>query len=217
VVDGVALPRHPFDPDAPAISDAAPMMIGTNKDEATLFLFRDERFGKFTDEDLERRAKAAAPGKAGAVVEALRAVFPDYSPTHLVCALQTVTTMWASSVKLAERKQARRAAPVFMYMLAWETPAARGALRSPHALEIPLVFDNVETARNFVGRGEEPQRLADQMAPAWLAFARTGDPNTPGAPAWPAYDTARRATMMFDLESRVVDDPWPDLRQLLAG
>jgi para-nitrobenzyl esterase len=55
------------------------------------------------------------------------------------------------------------------------------------------------------------------MAPAWLAFARTGDPNTPGAPAWPAYDTARRATMMFDLESRVVDDPWPDLRQLLAG
>jgi len=216
-LDGIALPRHPFDPDAPAISDAAPVMIGTNKDEATLFLFRDERFGKFTDEDLQRRAKAAVGEKSDALIGALVALFPDYSPTHLICALQTMTTMWASSVTLAERKHARGAAPVFMYMLGWETPVARGALKSPHALEIPLVFDNVETARNFVGRGDEPQRLADQMAPAWLAFARTGDPNAPGLPSWPAYGVSRRATMVFDVESRIEDDPWSEARRIMLG
>ena len=57
-VDGVALPRDPFDPDAPAISADVPVMIGTNKDEATLFLFADPKFGDYTEEDLAKRAKA---------------------------------------------------------------------------------------------------------------------------------------------------------------
>jgi para-nitrobenzyl esterase len=214
-LDGIALPRHSFDPDAAPLSADVPVMVGTNKDEATLFLFRDPRFGKFTDEDLQRRAKAAVGERADSLITALRRQFPDYSPTHLICALQTITTMWASSVTLAERKHAQGAAPVYMYMLAWETPVARGSLKSPHALEIPLVFDNVEAARSFVGRGEAPQSLAEQMAPAWLAFARTGDPNAGGNPHWPAYDADRRSTMIFDLESRVEGDPWSQLRRIM--
>jgi para-nitrobenzyl esterase len=42
---------------------------------------------------------------------------------------------------------------------------------------------------------------------AWIAFARTGNPNTPDLPAWPTYDPDHRATMLFDEECRVVDDP----------
>jgi para-nitrobenzyl esterase len=86
-----------------------------------------------------------------------------------------------------------------MYQLIWETPAGRGQLKSPHALEIPLDFDNVEKARSFVGRGEDPQVLADQMSEAWLAFARSGDPNCAAIPQWPAYDAETRATLMFAL------------------
>ncbi|MGH7015760.1 MAG: carboxylesterase/lipase family protein [Caulobacteraceae bacterium] len=216
-VDDLALPRHPFDPDAPAISAEIPLMIGTNKDEATLFLRGGPRFGEYTEEDLLKRAREAVGDRAEALVGALRRRFPDYSPTHLVCQVQTATTMWANSVTLAERKADQAAAPVFMYMLAWETPVARGELRCPHALEIPLVFDNVEAARNFVGRGEAPQTLADQMAPAWLAFARTGDPNYGALPSWPAYERGRRATMIFDLESRVETDPWSDVRRALSS
>jgi para-nitrobenzyl esterase len=73
------------------------------------------------------------------------------------------------------------------------------------------VFDNVEKARNFVGRGEGPEVLARQMSAAWLAFARTGDPG------WPAYDAQTRATMVFDLESRVENDPLSGVRRALAG
>jgi len=79
------------------------------------------------------------------------------------------------------------------------------------------VFDNVEAARNFVGRGEAPQRMADQMAPAWLAFARSGDPNNPALPHWPAYDAASRATMIFDLESRIETDPLSEVRRIMQG
>jgi para-nitrobenzyl esterase len=96
-------------------------------------------------------------------------------------------------------------------MLTWETPVSRGRLKSPHAVEIPLVFDNVEKARNFVGRGDDPQAVADQMSDAWLAFARTGDPG------WPAYDADRRATMLFNVDSRVDDDPLPEVRAVLTA
>jgi para-nitrobenzyl esterase len=217
-IDGAALPRDPFHPDAPAISANVPVMVGTNKDEATLFLRGHPKFGEFTEEDLTSRAQEQLGDKAAPVVAALRKLFPDYSPTYLICAVQTVQMMWLNSVLLAERKAAQGAGPIYMYMLTWETPAAHGSLKCPHALEIPLVFDNVERARDFVGRhGDEPQVLADQMAEAWLAFARTGNPNTPALPDWPTYDATRRATMIFDVESKVVDDPWTEVREILEA
>jgi len=216
-IDGIALPRDPFYPDAPAISAEVPVMIGTNKDEATLFLLADPKFGEMTEADLAKRAERAVGDKAPAVIAALKRAFPDYSPSHLVAALQPATMMWLGSISLAERKAAQGAGPVYMYLLTWETPVAKGRLKCPHALEIPLVFDTVEAARNFVGRGDEPQRLSDQMSAAWLAFARTGDPNAPGAPHWPAYDAATRATMIFDLESRVETDPYAEVRRVMQG
>ena len=211
VVDGVALPRDPFEPDASPLNADVPVLIGTNKDESTLFMMGHPKFGAFDDADLARHAASLAKEKAEPLVAALRAAYPDYNPTHLAAGVGTATGMWANSLKLAERKAAQKSAPVWMYMLTWETPVSRGRLRTPHALEIPLVFDNVEKARNFVGRGEEPQRVADQMSDAWLAFARTGDPG------WPAYDAETRTTKLIDVESRIVNDPLPDVRRVLQS
>ncbi len=78
---------------------------------------------------------------------ALREAYPDYSPTHLICAVQTVMMMWANSVTLAEHKAARRAAPVFLYMMTWETPVARGLLKSQHALESRVENDPLSKVR----------------------------------------------------------------------
>src|SRR5438128_3283788 len=67
-------------------------------------------------------------------------------------------------------------------------------------------FDELEGSALHGGR-PEAQPLADRMSEAWLAFARTGDPNHPGLPEWPVYDTGRRATMIFDVDCHVADDP----------
>ena len=217
ILDGQVIPRHPFEPDASPLNADVPVLIGTNKDENTLFLFSHPRFGAFTADDIAKQAKSAVGDRADDLIAALRRAYPDYSDTHIHAAVGTASGMWANSLTLAERKAAQGEAAVYMYLVAWETPVAKGRLRSPHAIEIPLVFDNVEKARNFVGRGEAPQVLAEKMSAAWLAFARTGEPNAEGLPEWPAYDANARATMIFDLEPRVESDPLTEVRRVLQA
>ncbi|MDP3659500.1 carboxylesterase/lipase family protein [Phenylobacterium sp.] len=215
VLDGVVLPRNPFDPDAPAQSADIPLVIGTNKDEMTLFLASSPWFGTLTEAQLVERADQIAGARAPALLAALREARPGYSPTYLLAALMSETAMVADSYREADRKAAQ-AAPVFMYRLDWETPIADGVFKTPHTLDIPLAFDNIETARVFVGPGPEPQILADQMSAAWAAFARNGDPSTPKLP-WPRYDPVRRATAVFNVESRIVRDPDPKVRAALMA
>ena len=52
------------------------------------------------------------------------------------------------------------------------------------------------------------------MSPAWIAFARTGSPNAPGLPSWPRYDTRSRSTMIYNVVSRAVNDPYAEERSL---
>ena len=51
------------------------------------------------------------------------------------------------------------------------------------------------------------------LASAWVAFAKTGDPNNPQIPRWAAYDAATRATMVFDTDTRVENDPRGEMRK----
>jgi para-nitrobenzyl esterase len=83
-------------------------------------------------------------------------------------------------------------------------------------MELPFVFHNVDSPQMslFVGEGPTPTDLADQVQDAWIAFARTGDPNTEALPDWPAYDEARRATMQLDEPCRLVEDPDASTRRL---
>ncbi|HTQ58087.1 MAG TPA: carboxylesterase/lipase family protein [Bryobacteraceae bacterium] len=217
VVDGKALPSDPFTPAAPAVSANVPLIIGTNKDEMTLFVVAEPWFGHLTEAQLNGRARQMAGPKSDALVAAIRKLHPDYTPNYIAAAVLTDTTMLAGSITLAERKAAQNAAPVYMYCLVWETPILNGLFKSPHTLEIPLMFDNVGRARVLLGPGHDPEAIAAQMSAAWLAFARTGDPQTHGIPAWPAYTPGRRATMLFDVESRVVDDPQKEIRLALES
>src|SRR5262249_577123 len=173
VVDGVVLPADPFTPGAPAQAANVPLLIGTNKDEMTLFQAGEPWFRDLDDKGLAQRAKDVVGAKADALIAAYKARSPSYSPAYLLSAINTGDFMWSNSIKLAERKSAQPA-PVFMYRLDWETPVGAGVFKAPHTLEIPLVFDNVERARVLLGDGDAPQQLANQMSDAWIAFARTG-------------------------------------------
>jgi para-nitrobenzyl esterase len=96
-----------------------------------------------------------------------------------------------------------------MYFFTWESN--KGLLKAAHTMEIPFIFRNLD-ASGMVGTREDRWRLADIISDAWIAFARTGDPNHPGLPKWEPYDTVRRATMIFNVPPRVENDPWREER-----
>ncbi|MFC1494699.1 carboxylesterase/lipase family protein [Thermodesulfobacteriota bacterium] len=216
-VDGIVLKRKPFIPDAPAVSANIPLMIGSNKDEMTIFRQNDPGYGEYTDEDLLEYVNKVLPEKAEAMIPQLRAAFPAYSPTDLMVAAESLKGYWIATVMQAERKVGQNAAPVYVYLLAWETLADNGRLRAHHALDVPLVFNNIENQRSMVGEGDEPQKIADIMSSAWVAFARTGNPGIEELPEWPEYDLETRETMVFDIESYVENDPYRMIRKILIN
>jgi para-nitrobenzyl esterase len=215
-VDEITLKRKPFIPDAPAISADIPLMIGSNKDEMAIFHGSDPKFGKYTDKEFIEHVKNVLPEKADELIPALRSAFPDYSPTDLIVATDSFKGYFIATAFQAERKAALAGAPVYVYLMEWETMADNRRLRAHHALDVPLVFNNVEATRSMVGEGPEPQRMADLMSSVWINFARTGNPNTAGLPKWPAYTPDKRSTMLFNIESHVVEKPFETIRQILV-
>ena len=65
-------------------------------------------------------------------------------------------------------------------------------------MEIAFCFDNIQRTKNMTGGTKEAQALADKMSPAWINFAKTGNPNHKGLPNWPAFNMQNTATMHFD-------------------
>jgi para-nitrobenzyl esterase len=216
VVDGRSLPRHPSDPDAPSISRDVPVIVGTNKDEATLFMAATPNFGNWTEAEARERFNSMLGKRGPEAYEMFRRLRPNDRPTHLVSSLATAKGTWMDSIRLAERKAAQSGASAYMYRLDWETPILDGLFKSPHGLEVGLVFDNVQQAAGgFMGNGPEPMRIAAAMSQAWINFARKGDPSQHGL-AWPRYDATTRQTMIFDVSSHVVADPDREARQFFA-
>ncbi|WP_404374233.1 hypothetical protein AB5I39_06080 [Sphingomonas sp. MMS24-J45] len=71
--------------------------------------------------------------------------------------------------------------------------------------EIPFVFANAERCNHMTGGGPRAAALEARIADAWIAFARIGNPNHPGLPAWRPYDPTMQATMLFDDRCRVAE------------
>lgn len=204
MVDRHVLPRDPFDPTAPEVSANVPVIIGSNGTEWTLFQGPPEAL-----DDAAFHARIKKMLHNDAAVDRLIAAYKKTHGSNVeACAsLESDFMMRMSSILEAERRVALGKAPTYMYYFTWRTPARDGKMRSPHALEMPFAFDNVDVAKPFTGTGPERQALADQMSNAWANFARTGNPNHQGLPDWPAYTADRRGTMIFDNECKVVNDP----------
>ncbi|MBV9824526.1 MAG: carboxylesterase/lipase family protein [Alphaproteobacteria bacterium] len=215
VVDGSDLPQQPFDPAAPVIADDIPLMIGGTREESGFFLADDDELWdlRVTDASLRSRIAAVAGPDTDRILDVYRTMNPQGSREDWLIAALTGSNFWVRTVLLAERKAAREAAPVYMYSLDWRSPACDGRLKAHHAMDLPFVFDTTnvpDTTKGAAGAAE----LAAVMSESWIRFARTGNPAHPGLPAWPAFTSQSRATMVFDTECRVVNDPDRDARLL---
>jgi para-nitrobenzyl esterase len=202
LVDGAVLRHHPFDRVAAPESAHVPFMVGSTKDEATLFVGPFPQWGQFTESEVVELLKPIAGVRAQQGLDLYKKLHPADSPSYLLVDLITDFWMRQSANTVAALKAKQAGAPVFVYMLEWEV---NSELRSPHGTDVSLVFDTIG-ASPAIAAAANAQAVADQMSSAWAAFARTGAPESPKIPHWPAYSLRTRANLLFNVTSRVVDD-----------
>lgn len=206
VMDGDALPRHPFWPDAPPQSAGIPMVIGNTKDETRAWGQGDDfdLDWKQLPERIEKRQYVdISPDK---VIAAYREMYPDYTPTEVYFAATTAGRSWRGAVEEAQAR-AEQGAPTWVYQLDWGSPIEGGRRRAFHTLDIPLVFNNTAVTDSPSGDAADARRMAERMSGALLAFAHTGNPNFDGIPRWDQYTLPTRETLLFDDPSQMANDP----------
>jgi para-nitrobenzyl esterase len=218
VLDERTLTRHPFYPDAPPQSADVPMMIGNTHDETRGLIGRsDPKTFALTWDELPARLEAELRVDiSGALVTAeYRRLYPHYSPTDVFFSATTAGRSWRAAIIEAELRAAQ-GSPAFTYQLDWGSPEEGGKWGAFHTLDIPLMFGTLSAPGSRTGTGDEARKVSATMRGALLAFARGGDPNPGGVARWEPYTLPRRATMIFDVVSRVEDDPRGAERRLFA-
>ncbi|HTB64887.1 MAG TPA: carboxylesterase family protein [Steroidobacteraceae bacterium] len=220
VVDGKSLPADPFDPTAPAMSGSVPLMIGTVETEVTFF--PGQPLEPMDDATFHTKVKQllrnASDADVDRVIAAYRTGRRDRANTDLYLIMASDAGFRAGILLEGERKAEQTQAQVYQYYFTWRSPVRDGKLRTFHTLEIPFVFDNVDACQSMTGSGADRLPLAQMMSAAWVAFARTGNPNHPGLPdVWVPYDNTRRATMIFNDKTMLLNDPYGSEQRLLRS
>jgi para-nitrobenzyl esterase len=215
VIDGETLPENPLESVRRGDASEIPFLSGTCLDEWRLFempsLMKNLADRKSAVRRLGRALSSAAD--AGSLVD----VYADARGDDLsneagvksaYLAIQTDRTFRIPAIRLAEA-QASHQSSTYMYLFCSPSPARRGELGACHGIELPFVFGTLDAPgmEAFAGSGPEAEKLSEKTMDAWLAFARTGDPNHPGLPVWETYGAERRSTMRLDVESTLEDAP----------
>jgi len=213
-VDGRFIPRHPFHPDASPISADVPVMLGSTRTELTSSA--GAALFSLDAASLRERIGELLGAQADRAIEVYARANPGASPADLYFLIASDERYSGPVMKIAERRTALDAGPVYLYYFAWESPYEGGRYRSPHTVEIPFAFHNLDASPLTADAPDAPA-LADRLSDAWIAFARTGNPNVANLPAWPAFDLANRPTMIFANASRVANDPIAEQRQIIIA
>ena len=211
ILDGDFLPYQPTDAAAQEIAKNIPLLVGSTKNEFTPFMPGTRGISMDSAKSI---LKKKYNDKTDAYIAAVKKAYPntvkpsDYTDIDVI--------FRPGVIRHANMKAVPGAAPVYVYMFAWQSPVNDGIYKSMHCMELPFVFDNINRCEEMTGGGKQAYVLADKMSSAWINFAKSGNPNAKGLPEWPVYTTAKGATMIFDNQNVVMNNPDEDLLKIAA-
>lgn len=193
--DGDVLPYQLMSNEALELSKNIPLLIGTTKNEFSLFTNMANTNAPI--EKINGLIKAKYGDKTEQYLAAVKKAYPnDTKPSDL---MDIDVTFRPGAVSQANLKSTfAGGAPVYMYLFTWQSPVMDGKYKAVHCMEIPFVFNNIARCEEMTGGTKEAVALAAKMSQAWVSFARTGNPSHKGLPNWPAYNATNTATMHFD-------------------
>jgi para-nitrobenzyl esterase len=209
-VDGAVLPDAPVAGLAAGRGGGVRLLIGSNRDEARLFLVAPGTIGLIDEPTLAIVASAyGLPGDGLAVYRGNR---PGASPGDLMAAVVSDWFFRVPAIRVAEARVAAGAAGTWMYRFDYPEPADNHGYGASHAVEVPFAFDTLDRNHSPALMGDAPsQAVADRVHRVWVDFITRGDPG------WAPYDTASRTTGLLTEDVLVVDDPAADERVLWEG
>jgi len=213
------------DPVAPEISADIPLMVGSVETEAVPYTAPNDSY--WTVDELDDAALLNQVKKTLQCAEpAARQVVASYKRDPRCKTNADIAIMLASDAgslrtaghTIALSKAAQNRAPVYAYYFNWQSPLRHGRVRTMHCMELPFVFDHVDAVTWMTGSGPDRQALADKVSAAWVAFARTGNPNHQGLlPQWDPFTKESRATMILGGECEAVSDPYREARRAIEA
>jgi para-nitrobenzyl esterase len=175
IVDGKIIPKNPEDPATPLASEG-PIIIGYNRDEATIL--QGQSIATFKKEVETRYA---------AIADRILAIYPHATDAEAANSIARLgrDRRVAGMLLWAERRTSKNA-PVFAYsfehVFPGIDPVQNGAF---HTAEVPYILGALHFSdATFVGAD---QKISDEMQERWLAFMRTGNPGKARSkPKWRA-------------------------------
>ena len=194
-VDGTVLPDDPARLFSSGKFHHVSLIAGTNADEGTLLggppVRNVAQWNKFAAKQFGPRAEAAAK------------VYPVSADADAYDAAVHVSTDWVflQGTRSVLRAVSKVSPNTYQYQFTRVSGLGkRIKWGSFHAAEIPYVFATLPdaaygTSPSMVGDfsvhpddyTETDDRLSKAMSGAWVRFAKSGDPNGPGLPQWPAF------------------------------
>ncbi len=164
-----------------------------------------------SEEEINAMIEKKYGDSAPELIRLFKAAYPE---KHLTDLLFVDHLFRAPSRDFIVKKAAHTEAPTYSYQFTLELTYDGGHV-AWHCSEIPFVFHNTEKIPycNIPGVSD---KLEEQMFNAWVQFARTGNPNHPGLPQWPACTPDDEAVMIFDKTCEVKHNFDAELVDLIA-
>ncbi|HLM82567.1 MAG TPA: carboxylesterase family protein [Terriglobales bacterium] len=179
IVDGWVVPKQPAQIFAEGKQMHIPILVGSNADEATVFGHNDLKtvgdYKKHLQQDTGQYWKEEFQ---------LYPVSSDADvPTRSVRLESDEFACGAYSIAQAMTKAGEKS---YLYYFTYVDPGKRSRLGAHHGEELFFLSDSFPADWEHTN---EDKHLGELLRGYWAEFAKTGDPNSDGAPKWSAYES----------------------------
>lgn len=219
VVDRDLVPKYPVAAFQKGLAHRIPLIIGTNRDEASIFRLTRSPILPVTADTVNQMFTAIAsdhpdlpPTKVADIISA----YPDFAKSTGAMAVSRDAGFRMPCLWIADAHS--RHSPTWVYRFDHATPMLRAArVGAGHATELPYVFGTFGTLNVdptfWLGGRRTAVEVAGRVQRRWLAFARHGVPAALDASKhWAPYTEEARATLLIDKTDTVASDPDGELR-----